>query len=97
MKKEKILKRVVDALARGLEMKQMDVVIQVVKLLTFFSDDEVQWSQIICREVVKGCLASLATKDNIEKKFVLGLLCGNLTNYLDLYRYFVKSHHIKDF
>jgi hypothetical protein len=41
LKRENILKRVVDALARGLEMKQMDLVIQVVKLLTFFSDDEV--------------------------------------------------------
>ena len=47
---------------------------QIIKILTFFSEDEVTWSQIICRDVIKGCMMSLSTRDPIEKKFILALL-----------------------
>jgi hypothetical protein len=44
-------------------------------VLTYFSNDEVGWSQIICRDVVKGCMMALQTKSKLEKKFILALLC----------------------
>jgi hypothetical protein len=48
----------------------------IIKTLTFFSDDQITWSQIICRDVIKGCMMCLSTRDSIEKKFILALLNG---------------------
>ena len=63
-----------DSLARGLEFKQLETVVQAIKVLTYFSNDHLMWSQIICREVIKGCLFALSTKEKIDKKFVIALL-----------------------
>jgi len=79
LKIDNILKRLVDTLIKGLEVRRMETVLQIIKTLTFFSDDQVTWSQIICRDVVKGCMMCLSTRDAIEKKFILALLNGKLT------------------
>lgn len=39
LKQENILKKLVDVLVKAIENRQMDVVIQIIKLFTFFSDD----------------------------------------------------------
>lgn len=74
LKQDNILKRLVDTLIKGVEVRRMEVVMQIIKTLTFFSDDQITWSQIICRDVIKGCLMCISTRDAIEKKFILALL-----------------------
>ena len=74
IKSTNTIKRLVDALVRGFEFKQVDTIIQVIKVLTYFSNDHLLWSQIICRDVIKGCMMALATKERIEKKFILALI-----------------------
>ena len=39
LKQEHILKKLVDLLIKAGEQKQMDMLIQIIKLFTFFSDD----------------------------------------------------------
>ena len=78
LKIDNILKRLVDTLIKGVEVRRMETVMQIIKTLTFFSDDQVSGSQIICRDVVKGCMMCLSTRDAIEKKFILALLNGKL-------------------
>lgn len=56
LKQDNVIKRLVDGLIKGSENRQIDIVIQMIKVLTFFTDDETNWSQIICREVVKACI-----------------------------------------
>lgn len=75
LKRDNVIKKLVDTLVRALEFRQVDLVIQVIKVLTFFSNDEVAWSQIICRDTIKACLMALQTKSRLEKKFILALLC----------------------
>lgn len=74
LRTDNVLKRLVDTLVKAVEVHRMEVVMQVIKILTFFSDDQVAWSQIICRDVIKGCMMCLSTRDLIEKKFILALL-----------------------
>jgi hypothetical protein len=76
LRKDNIIKRLVDALVRANEARQVDTLVQIAKVLTFFSRDEQLWSQIICRDVVRGCIQGLATKDRVEKKFLLSVLYG---------------------
>jgi len=58
-----------------------EVVISILKLFTFFTDDQTTWSQIICREVVRASLISLQTKEKIDKKFIIALLYGKYLSY----------------
>jgi hypothetical protein len=74
LKQTTAIQRLVDALTRALEFKQLETVIQLIKVLTYFSNDNLTWSQIICRDVIKACLFALGTKEKIDKKFVLALL-----------------------
>lgn len=74
LKSDNVLKKLIDTLIKAFEVRQFDTVIEVIKILTFFTDDEVTWSQIICRDVIKGCMMCLSTRDPIEKKFVLAVL-----------------------
>lgn len=76
LKSDNILKRLVDTLIKGVEVRRMETVMHIIKTLTFFSDDQITWSQIICRDVIKGCMMCLSTRDSIEKKFILALLNG---------------------
>jgi hypothetical protein len=39
LKIDNILKRLVDTLIKGLEVRRMETVIQIIKTLTFFTDD----------------------------------------------------------
>jgi hypothetical protein len=55
-KKDNVIKRVVDAFVKALEVRRLEVVVDIIKVLTFYTEDEVTWSQIICRDVVRGCL-----------------------------------------
>lgn len=74
LKTDNVLKKLVDTLVKAVEIHRMEAVIQIIKILTFFSDDQTTWSQIICRDVIKGCMMCLSTRDIIEKKFILALL-----------------------
>lgn len=69
-----MLRLLVDCLIKFFDNRQMDGVIHIIKLFSFFSGDQISWSQIIVREVVKGALTALLSKDKIEKKFTLALL-----------------------
>jgi hypothetical protein len=44
LKRDNVIKKLVDALIKALEFKQVELIILVVKVLTFFSNDEVTWS-----------------------------------------------------
>ena len=44
IKHENILRRLVDYLIKSLDLKVMDVVIAIIKMFTFFSDDQLAWS-----------------------------------------------------
>ena len=74
LRADNVLKKLVDTLVKAVEVRRMEAVMQIIKILTFFSEDEVTWSQIICRDVIKGCMMCLSTRDDIEKKFILALL-----------------------
>lgn len=74
LKADNVLKKLVDTLVKAVEIHRMEAVMQIIKILTFFSDDQTTWSQIICRDVIKGCMMCLSTRDIIEKKFTLALL-----------------------
>jgi len=97
LKNDNILKRLVDTMIKGIEVRRMDTVMQIIKTLTFFTDDQVTWSQIICRDVIKGCLMCLSTRDAIERKFILALLNGKFCFINDHCRYFCESHCHEDY
>lgn len=44
LKQTTAIQRLVDALTRALEFKQLETVIQVIKVLTYFSNDNLTWS-----------------------------------------------------
>ena len=96
LKNDNILKRLVDTLIKAVEVRRIDTVMQIIKTLTFFTDDQVTWSQIICRDVVKGCLMCLSTRDAIERKFILALLNGRLPINYHVCRYLCESNCHED-
>lgn len=71
-----------------------DVLISILKLFTFFTDDQITWSQIICREVIKSCMLALGTKEKIDKKFIIALIYGKIKSKIQSnFRYIIKSHY----
>jgi len=56
------------------------------------------WSQIVCREVVRGCMAGMLSNDKMEKKFVIALLYGKnfKMDKMSLYRYMSMSNYSED-
>ena len=44
------------------------------KAFTFFSDDQVTWSQIVMRDLIRGALLALESRSKVHKKFVLAYL-----------------------
>jgi len=44
LRADNVLKKLVDTLVKAVEVRRMEAVMQIIKILTFFSEDEVTWS-----------------------------------------------------
>jgi len=50
------------------------VVLEIVKLFTFFTDDQTTWSQIIVRDVLRAALLGMQVKNKLYRKFILSMI-----------------------